>query len=119
MNTQEVLLSTQRALSAGRVFGDPIEVNGATIIPTAYVAGGGGGGQGTGEQGGAGFGLRARPAGVFVVRDGRASWRPAINVNLVILGGQIVALAAIFTARSVLRMWLRRRALEPHTPPAM
>ncbi len=119
MNTQELLQSTQSSLSAGRVFGQPIDVHGATILPVAHVAGGGGGGQSSGDQGGAGFGLRARPAGVFVVRDGRVSWHPALNLNLVILGGQIVALAAIFSLRGVLRAWLQGRALEPHAPPAL
>jgi hypothetical protein len=121
MNTQEVLLSTQRSLSAGRVFGDPVEVGNATIIPVASVAGGGGGGQGTGEQGGAGFGLRARPAGVFAIRDGRVTWHPALNLNLVIFGGQVVALAGIFALRGVVRAWLRHRDshAHTHTPPAM
>jgi hypothetical protein len=119
MNTQEVLLSAQRSLSAGRVFGEPIETDGVTIVPVACVSGGGGGGQGSGEQGGAGFGLRAKPAGVFVIRDGRVSWHPALNLNLVIFGGQVVALAAIFAVRGIVRAWLHHRDRSAHVPAAM
>jgi hypothetical protein len=115
MNTQEVLTGAQNAMTARRVFGDPIEVRGVTLIPVASVGGGGGGGhQGT-EQGGVGFGIAARPAGVYVVRaDGRVLWRPALNLNLVILGGQIVALAAILSLRAILTARMREGAAPQH-----
>jgi hypothetical protein len=119
MDTQEVLLNTQNAMTARRVFGDPVEVSGATILPVATVGGGGGGGGHGAEQKGVGFGLGVRPAGVYVIRDGRVSWRPALNLNLVILGGQIVALAAIFSARAILMAWLKRRPLERAEAPAL
>ena len=109
MDAQQVLTSAQDAMSVRRVFGDPIQVDGTTIIPVAVVGGGGGGGA-RAQEGGVGFGLRARPAGVFAVRDGSVSWRPALNLNLVILGGQIVALTAVVAARQVLLAWLRGRA---------
>src|SRR5690606_8924979 len=68
-----------------RVFADPYEKDGVTIIAGAVVSGGGGGGGGhdkTGQEGeGGGFGLNARPAGAFVVRDGKVKWRPAVDVN--------------------------------------
>ena len=97
-----------------RVFGDPLQVDGVTVLPVATVGGGGGGGQ-KGEQthdSGVGFGLGVQPAGVFVIRDGDAKWRPALNLNRVILGGQIVGLAAILTFGSALRYWLKYRAAE-------
>jgi uncharacterized spore protein YtfJ len=110
MNAQEILTGAQDALSARRVFGDAIEARGVTIIPVASVAGGGGGGQQDERQGGVGFGVRARPAGVFVVRDnGRVQWRPALNLNLVILGGQIVGFTAILALRAMMTAWLRSR----------
>jgi hypothetical protein len=110
MNTQEILAGAQGAMTARRVFGDPIEVRGVTILPVATVGGGGGGGQHGNEEGGVGFGVRARPAGVYVIRDdGSVSWRPAVNLNLVILGGQLVGLAAILSLRSILRAWAQMR----------
>jgi uncharacterized spore protein YtfJ len=109
MNTQEILVGAQNAMAARRVFGDPLQVGDATILPVARVGGGGGGGQRTAEEGGVGFGLAARPAGVFVFHGDHVSWKPALNLNLVILGGQLVALTAILSARAVLLAWLRRR----------
>ena len=110
MNAHEVLTEAQNVLTARRVFGDPIEIGGTTILPVATVAGGGGGGQKGVEGTGVGFGVGARAAGVYVIRDGKVSWRPALNLNLVILGGQLVALVTILSLRSVLRAWLKDRA---------
>jgi uncharacterized spore protein YtfJ len=91
-----------------RVFGDPIHVEGVTVLPVATIGGGGGGGaKGAGsDNAGVGFGLRAQPAGVFVIRDGDAKWRPALNLNRVILGGQLVGMVAILTAGLIVRRWL-------------
>lgn len=112
MDTAELLTATQNAMSARRVFGEPLQVGDVTVVPAAAIAGGAGGGQHGSEDSGGGFGLRARPAGAYVVRGGEVSWRPAINVNLIIIGGQIVALAAILSARAVLLAWLRQRDQE-------
>jgi uncharacterized spore protein YtfJ len=109
MNPQQILLGAQESMTARRVFGEPIHVDGATIIPVARVGGGGGGGSKNAEEGGLGFGLGARPAGVYVVRNGKASWRPAVDVNRVILGGQAVAITALLVLRPVLLQWLNRR----------
>ena len=54
-------------------------------------------------NGGAGFGLTAKPAGMYVIRDGTATWQPAIDINRVILGGQLVLIVALLVLRSVLR----------------
>ncbi len=43
------------------------------------------------------------PVGAYVIADCAVTWRPAINVNLVILGGQLVAVAAIWALRGVLK----------------
>jgi uncharacterized spore protein YtfJ len=101
MDPQKVLEGTQSALSAGRVFGDPVQVDGVTILPVAVVGGGGGGGTRDEKEGGVGFGLKARPAGVYVIKDGTARWRPAVNVNLIVAGGQLVALGALLALRSI------------------
>jgi len=62
------------------------------------------------------LGVRAKPAGVFVIKDGDAAWRPALDVNRVILGGQLVAITAILTLRPILLRWLASRR---HDVPAM
>lgn len=108
MDTQQILVGAQESLTARRVFGDPIQVEGTTLLPVAVVRGGGGGG-GQGEHGGAGFGLQARPAGVFVVRNGSVTWRPAVDVNRIIMGGQLVAITALLVLRPAIRAWVRRR----------
>jgi len=94
------------AISVRRVFGEPVERDGVTVIPTARVAGGAGGGGGESPQGegsgtGTGLGLSAKPVGVFVIADGAVTWRPAVDVNRVILGGQLVAIAALLLIRAV------------------
>ncbi len=105
------------SLTVKRVFGDPYEVNGSTIIPVAAVRGGGGGGGGggsdsvadqSGSGGGVGFGINARALGVVVVTDGVATWTPTVDVNRIVLGGQLVGLAAIVVIGGVLRHRSRR-----------
>lgn len=103
MDPQQVLTGAQEALTARRVFGEPIQAEGATVLPVAVIAGGGGGGARGNQEGGVGYGLKARPAGVFVVKNGEAKWRPAVNINLIIAGGQLVALAALMTLKTYLQ----------------
>jgi len=50
------------------------------------------------------------------VRDGDVSWRPAVDVNRVILGGQLVAITALLVLRPVLVKWLGRLAEERFSP---
>lgn len=93
------------AMTVRRVFGDPVERDGVTVIPVAKVRGGGGGGSGEGPEGrgkgwGGGFGVSATPAGVYVIRDGRVRWRPAVDVNRAIL---IWAIVALLTLRALTR----------------
>lgn len=94
----ELVERAQETLSGRRVFGDAIQQGGVTVIPAADLAGGGGGGGGQDEDGqesvGGGFGLRARPAGVYVIEGGRVSWRPAVDVNR--LASTLAGLAAAF-----------------------
>ena len=96
------------ALTVRRVFGDPYEKNGVTVIPAARVQGGAGGGagqapDGSGSGGGSGFGVNARPAGAFVVKGDDVAWRPAVDVNRVILGAQVVAVLALLLARTIVK----------------
>ena len=97
MKMDELIERAQETLSGRRVFGEPIRQDGVTVVPAADVVGGGGGGGGhdkDGQEGtGGGFGLRARPAGVYVIDSGKVSWQPAVDVNKLAstLAGVVVA----------------------------
>jgi len=108
MNALEVLAQTRDAMTAKRVYGDPYQEDGVTVIPAATVSGGAGGGGDKDGNGGAGFGMVARPAGAWVIKDGEAAWRPALDLNRIVLVGQIVAIVALLTMRSVLTAWAKR-----------
>jgi uncharacterized spore protein YtfJ len=103
-------------MTVKRVFGEPFDKGGVTIIPAAAVRGGSGGGGGGDAEGagggGTGFALTARPTGAFVIRDGHATWQPAIDVNRIVLGAQVAFVAAVLAWRSVARAKARaaRRA---------
>lgn len=67
------------------------------------------GASGEGGGGGFGFGRRAEPAGAIVVDDQGVRWVPAVNVNRIVLGGQIAfVLAAAVVAWAVTRRRRRR-----------
>jgi uncharacterized spore protein YtfJ len=99
------------AMSVRRVFGEPVERDGVTVIPAATVIGGGGygGGQGdsrptdgkeadeTGSQSGfgAGFGGVMWPAGAFEIADGRVTWRPAIDLTRVLMMALTLAIVLV------------------------
>ena len=104
MNVDEMLGGVRDALRAQTVFGEAVERDGMTVIPAATVRGGGGGGSDSEHNGGGGFGLNARPAGAFVIRDGTVAWRPAIDVDR-LLRSAVAATAGVL----VLRVWLGRR----------
>ena len=97
MDVQKVLGGAQDAMAAKRVYGDPYEQNGVTVIPAAKDAGGGGGGGDSEGNGGGGFGLTARPAGAWVVKGDSVRWQPAIDATKVALMGQLVAIVALLT----------------------
>jgi uncharacterized spore protein YtfJ len=77
----------REAITVKRVYGDPVQSDGVTLVPVAAVRGGaGGGGEGGPEGGGGGgFGIVARPVGAYVIREGGVSWRPAVDLNRVLL----------------------------------
>jgi uncharacterized spore protein YtfJ len=111
----DVLLEQARdALTVKRVFGEPYERDGVAVIPAASLRGGVGGGRGEGGAGesrsgsgsGGGFGLIAKPAGVYIIEGSKVRWQPAVDLNRVVLGSQIVAIVGLLVLRSILR---RRR----------
>jgi hypothetical protein len=54
--------------------------------------------------------IRSAPVGVFVVKDGIVTWRPSLDLNKIILGGQVVGIVALLTIGSIVRAVLNRRA---------
>jgi uncharacterized spore protein YtfJ len=102
----------QDRFNAGLVYGDPVEQDGVIVIPAARVMGGGGGGSDGSQGEGGGFGLRATPAGAWVFKSGSARWRPAINLNAIILGGQLVGISYLMFAWLVERS--KARAIAHH-----
>lgn len=107
-------------LTVRRAYGEPIQRGDVTIVPVARVIGGSGYGdgdgqwakpgddeQGTGSGSGGGFGVSVTPVGVYVVSGADVTWQPAMDLNRVILGGQVVgAIALLLLARALRR---RRR----------
>lgn len=97
MKIMEALHGATDALAVKRVFGEPYEKDGLTVIPAALIVGGGGGGTGHDEKGqegeGGGFGVIARPAGAYVIRNGEVSWRPAVDPHRLVLVLGLVAVA--------------------------
>ena len=103
--------TAQEAITVRRVYAEPIEKDGLTVITAARVSGGGGGGNGYQEGGaqgdGGGFGINAAPVGAFVIKDGTVRWVPTIDpVRLVATVGAVVV-AVVLT-----RGWMATRALK-------
>jgi uncharacterized spore protein YtfJ len=116
MEFETVIGEAKDALTIKRVFGEPYEKNGVTIIPTAHVQGGAGAGAGegtspskedgtpmTGSGQGGGFGMNAKATGVFVVKGDEVRFQPAIDVNKIIIGAQIVAVVALLAMRAIVK----------------
>jgi uncharacterized spore protein YtfJ len=113
MKSDEVLTQARDTMTVKRVFSEPYEKNGVTVIMAAGISGGAGagGGEAPGGQGqgsGGGFGVNARPVGAFVVKGDEVTWQPAIDINRVIIGGQLVAIVALLTLRAVIRILAKR-----------
>lgn len=108
MDVQQLLSKVTDAFAVGRVFGEPVEHGDILMVPVARVRGvaGGGGGTSANEEetgSGGGAGLDARPVGVFVVTHGSVSWKPAVDVTRIVIGGQLVAVVIALVVRSILR----------------
>ena len=113
MDVLEVVSQARDSVTAKRVFGEPYEKNGTTIIPAARVAGAGGGGGGQGPEGigegnGTGFGIGGHPVGAFVVREDKVFWVPAVDIPRVLAGTFLLLLGV----RAVLKVVFGRRTCE-------
>lgn len=116
---QEVLSNVKEGMTVSKVFGEPYEKNGTTVIPVAVVRGGGGGGGGSGEGAGGegeghgsggGFGLSARPVGVYIMSADGVKWEPALDVSRIAIGGQILGVIALLVLRTLIKSRARVRA---------
>jgi uncharacterized spore protein YtfJ len=114
----ELIEEASDKIGAKRVYGEPYEKNGVTVIPAARVMGGVGGGEGQAAQPtegtdetqagrptgtGAGYGMSGRPAGAFVIKGDSVTWVPAVDVNRLIFGFQVVAIILLLTIRSIVK----------------
>jgi uncharacterized spore protein YtfJ len=115
VDVREVVEQAREVMTGRRVFSEPYERDGVTVILASRVQGGGGGGggqdgspsassDGRGQTGwGGGFGVSAAPVGAFVLRDNDVRWVSAVDVNKLALGGQAVAIVALLTLRRALK----------------
>ena len=105
MDFEQTIAGARDAITVRRVYGEPIERDGVTVIPAAAIGGGAGGGGGEDDEGqrggGSGFGLGARPVGAYVIDEGDVRWEPAIDVTRLALRGQILV-------GLLLMLWLLR-----------
>ncbi|MDX8052162.1 sporulation protein [Lentzea sp. BCCO 10_0798] len=107
MKIDELIARTKDSLEAKKVYAEPYEKDGITVIAAATLSGGSGGGSGRDEKGqegeGGGFGLNAKPAGAYVISDGKVRWEPAVDVNRLVATAGAVAVAALFVALRIVR----------------
>ena len=117
MKLDQLMTTARDAITVKRVYSEPYEQGGVTVITAAAVAGGGGGGGGHDERGqegeGGGFGLSARPAGAYVIKEGKVSWRPAVDVNRLFGALGAVAIAYLLTRAVVERARAKASAINP------
>jgi uncharacterized spore protein YtfJ len=110
-----ILEQVKELVGGTTVYDAPYEKDGMTIIAASRVMGGGGGGEMGKDAGeapggaGGGVGLDARPAGAFVIKGDDVSWIPAMDINRIVLGAQLVAIVAFLSWRSVAKARARAR----------
>jgi hypothetical protein len=86
--------------AAAQVYGQPyVTADGATVVPVAKV-------RGRTKTGAPEPDLRltAKPAGVFVIKNGVATWVPAVDSTRIALMGELIGLvAATFATLAMVR----------------
>ena len=99
MKVQQLLNTAGESMTVKRVGAAP--AGRGHDLPGAVVSGGGGGGTGHDGQGqegeGGGFGMSARPAGAYVIKEGRVYWRPAVDPNRLAMVIGMVAMVLLLT----------------------
>ncbi|WP_081681781.1 hypothetical protein [Mycobacterium sp. URHD0025] len=70
--------------TTSRVFGEPyVTPDGATVIPVSKVRHRGDSGR-----------FSSRPLGIFVLKDGKPTWIPAVDTTRIALMGELIGLVA-------------------------
>lgn len=105
---EQMMTETKDLITVKKVFGEPYQSNGVTLIPAASVRGGMGSGEGEGSEHapagrGGGMGIAARPIGAYRIKGDDVVWVPAVDVSRVIVTGQMVAIVALLVIRSILK----------------
>jgi len=109
MDLQEMVTRSQDTATVGRVYGEPHEKDGTTLIPAARVSARGGAGAARGdEHSGGGFRADAEPVGAFVISDGEVEWKPVFDLSATVRRGQLVGVVALLVVLALIRA-LRRR----------
>ncbi len=121
MALRELVGSATDAAQVKRVFGQPIEKEGVTVIPVANVRGAFGGGEGAPMPGGSsaeaaaavsgwggGGAFSAVPAGVYVLKNGELSWHPAVDQNRTIALSFLTGILGLLVLRSIARTIVKR-----------
>ena len=104
----KMLADATDLITVRRVYGEPYQSNGVTVIPAASVRGGFGGGEGEGPEGeqsgsGGGMGVSARPIGVYQIKGDQVVWVPAIDLSRIIVMGEVATIVALLVVRSIMR----------------
>ncbi len=104
MDVEEMVTRSQDTATVGRVYGEPLEKDGITVIPAAKVSARGGSGAARGgEHSGGGFRADAEPVGAFVIRNGQVEWKPVFDLGATVRRGQLVGAVALLVLWAVIR----------------
>ncbi|RDH79140.1 hypothetical protein DVS77_06695 [Mycolicibacterium moriokaense] len=100
MKLRDALDSIVPNPSAAHVYGQPYEtMDGVTVLPVAKVRGRTGPGADDAD-----LRVVAKPAGVFVIKDGQATWVAAVDSTRIALMGELIGLvAATFATLAMVR----------------
>ena len=113
MNIAEVFTTVKDTVTVKRVFAEPYEKDGVTVIPAALVSGGAGGGTGHDDKGGegegGGFGVKGRPMGAYVIKGGDVVWRPAVDPNRMVTVVGLVLVAYLLSRPRMVRARAKQR----------
>ena len=119
MKVTEVLGTARDAITVRRVYAEPYEKDGLTVIPAAIVGGGGGGGMGHDEKGqegeGGAFGMGGRPAGAYVIQGGKVTWRPAVDLNRIVTMAGLALIAYLVSRPRMARARAKANRLKSTT----
>jgi uncharacterized spore protein YtfJ len=118
MDVEEMVARSQDAATVGRVYGEPHEKDGTTVIPAARVSARGGSGAARGgEHSGGGFRADAEPVGAFVIRNGEVEWKPVFDLSATVRRGQLIggrgAVGAVGADQGAPEALIRAAARDP------